>query len=71
MLMYLLIGVGALFAAVVVIYIILQKNNQEAKYIRQLQEGTKTSAFSSEILYQKLYVFYLKTPFIKRYLFKL
>ena len=67
MLMYLLIGVGALFAVIVLVYIILQKNNKEAKYIRQLQEGTKTSAFSSEILYQKLYVFYLKTPFIKRY----
>ena len=71
MLMYLLIGVGALFAIIVLVYIILQKNNKEAKYIRQLQEGTKTSAFSSEILYQKLYVFYLKTPFIKRYLLKL
>ena len=71
MLMYLLIGVGALFAVIVVAFIILQKNNKEAKYIRQLQEGTKTSTFSSEIIYQKLYVFYLKTPFIKRYLLKL
>ena len=71
MLMYLLIGAGALFAVIVVAYIILQKNNKEAKYIKQLQQGTKTSAFSSEIIYQKLYVFYLKTPFIKRYLLKL
>ena len=71
MLMYLLIGIGALFAIIVVVYIILQKNNKEAKYIKQLQQGTKTSAFSSEIIYQKLYVFYLKTPFIKRYLLKL
>ena len=71
MLMYLMIGIGALFAIIVLAYIILQKNNKEAKYIRQLQEGTKTSAFSSEIIYQKLYVFYLKTPFIKRYLLKL
>ena len=71
MLMYLMIGVGILFAIIVVAYFILQKNNKEAKYIKQLQQGTKTSAFSSEILYQKLYVFYLKTPFIKRYLLKL
>lgn len=71
MLMYLLIGAGVLFAIIVIAYIILQKNNKEAKYIKQLQQGTKTSAFSSEILYQKLYVFYLKTPFIKRYLLKL
>ena len=71
MLIYLMAGVGALFAIIVVVYIILQKNDKEAKYIRQLQEGTKTSKFSSEILYQKLYVFYLKTPFIKRYLLKI
>jgi len=71
MLIYLMAGVGVLFAIIVVVYIILQKNNKEAKYIRQLQEGTKTSRFSSEILYQKLYVFYLKTPFLKRYLLKI
>ena len=70
-LMYLMGGVGILFVAIVVAYIILQKNNKESKYIRQLQEGTKTSTFSSEIIYQKLYVFYLKTPFLKRYLLKL
>ena len=71
MLMYLMMGAGALFAVIVVAFIILQKNNKEAKYIRQLQQGTKTSALSGEILYQKLYMFYLKTPFIKRYLLKL
>ena len=71
MLMYMLMGVGALFAVIVVAFIVLQKNNKEAKYIRELQQGTKTSTFSTEILYQKLYVFYLKTPFIKRYLWKL
>ena len=68
---YILIGAGALLMMVIVAYIIMQRKNQDAKYIRQLQQGTKTSKFSSEILYQKLYVFYLKTPFIKRYLFKL
>lgn len=71
MLMYLAIGVGALLGVIIIAYIILQKNNKEAKYIRQLQQGTKTSAFSSEVIYQKLYIFYLKTPFIKRYLLKL
>lgn len=71
MIMYILIGVGVLFAAIVVAFIILQKNNKERKYIEQLQQGTKTSKFSSEIIYQKLYMFYLKTPFIKRYLLKL
>ena len=71
MLMYVLIGAGALLGIIVVAFLILQKNNKENKYIKQLQQGTKTSTFSSEILYQKLYVFYLRTPFIKRYLLKL
>ena len=43
----------------------------EKKYINSLQQGTKKSKFSSEIMYQKLYLFYLKTPFIKRYILKL
>ena len=69
-LMYVVIGASVLFLAIVLAFIILQKNNKEAKYIRKLQEGTKTSTFSTEVLYQKLYVFYLRTPFLKRYLLK-
>ena len=69
--MYILIGAGVLLAGIVIAFLILQRKNQDAKYIRQLQEGTKTSKFSTEIIYQKLYVFYLRTPFIKRYLLKL
>lgn len=70
MLIYLIAGVGILFFAIIVAYIIMQKNNKEKKYIQQLTGGTKTSSFSTEIMYQKLYVFYLKAPFIKRYLMK-
>ena len=36
-----------------------------------MQQGTRTSKFSAEIMYQKLYLFYLKTPFLKRYILKL
>ena len=71
MLMYLMIGCGVILFAIIVAFIVMQKNNKERKYIEQLREGTKTSTFSTEILYQKLYVFYLKTPFLKRYLLKL
>jgi len=70
-LMYVLIGAGVLLGIIAVAFLILQKNNKENKYIRELQEGTKASNFSSEIMYQKLYIFYLRTPFIKRYLLKL
>lgn len=71
MLMYMLIGVGILFAIIVIAFLVINKNNKEKKYIMQLQAGTKTSKFSSEVTYQKLYMFYLKTPFLKRYILKL
>lgn len=71
MLKYLIYGVVGLLAVIIVIYLILQRNNKEKQYINSLQQGTKKSKFSSEIMYQKLYLFYLKTPFIKRYILKL
>ena len=73
MMLYMMIGVGVLFAVVVVVYLVLRKkqNTSEYKELRQLRQGTKENSFSSELLYQKLYNFYIKTPFIKRYLFKI
>ena len=73
MFMYLLIGVGVLFAVIVAAYLIISKkmNNSEAKQIQRLREGTQEKTHSSEVLYQKLYVRYLKIPFLKRYLLKL
>ncbi|MFR5190115.1 MAG: hypothetical protein ACLTEH_02495 [Clostridia bacterium] len=71
MLMYLMMGCGILLVAIMVGYLFLRRNNKERKYIEQLQQGTKTSSFSTEVIFQKLYVIYLKTPFIKRYLLKL
>ena len=73
MIKYLLFGVAGLFAIIVVAYLIIRKklNKSDYKQIKQLREGTKESSFSTEVLYQKLYVIYLRTPFIKRYLFKL
>lgn len=71
MMKYLLYGVAGLFVVIIIAYIMLQKNNKEKKYINSLQQGTKKSKFSTEVIYQKLYLFYLKTPFIKRYILKL
>ena len=73
MLLYLVVGSGALFLFIVIAYLIIKNRNQnsEIAQIRKLQQGTKEKSFSLEILYQKLYVFYLKTPFLKRYLLKL
>lgn len=72
-LIYLLIGVGALFAIIVIAYMILRKKMQSSgiREIQQLRAGTEEKKFNSEILYQKLYVKYRKIPFIKRYLLKI
>ena len=54
MLTYLMIGVGVLFALIVIAFFILKKRDKDTKYIQQLQQGTKTSKFSSEIIYKKI-----------------
>ena len=56
MLKYLIYGVVGLLSVIIIIYLILQKNNKEKRYINSLQQGTKKSKFSSEIMYQKLYL---------------
>lgn len=71
MIKYLLYGVGGLLLVILLVYMMLKKNNKERKYINSLQKGTKKSIFSTEVMYQKLYLFYLKTPFFKRYILKL
>ena len=73
MLKYVMIGTGILFAVIIVIYLILVKKIGKSEYrqMKKLQEGTKAETFSMDILYQRLYLFYIRTPFIKRYLYKL
>ena len=70
---YIMIGAGVLFAIIIIAYIILNKKmgKSEYKQIKKLREGTKADTFSMEILYQKLYLTYIRTPFIKRYIYKL
>ncbi|MBQ2938366.1 MAG: hypothetical protein IJE05_05795 [Clostridia bacterium] len=67
---------GFSVAAIVLIgiaYYMLSRRMQKSEYrkIQKLQQGTKSSAFSSEVMYQKLYLTYIKIPFIKRYILKL
>ena len=73
MLKYIMIGTGVIFAIVIVIYLILMKKMGKSEYrqMKKLQEGTKADTFSMDILYQRLYLYYMKTPLIKRYLYKL
>ena len=72
-LMYVMYGVIALFAIIVVAYLILRKKMGKSEYqkIRKLRQGTESSKFSTEILYQKLYITYSKIPYIKTYINKL
>lgn len=71
--MYLMAGAGGLLLVIAIAYVFIKKalDKGERKYIKELRKGTKASKFSSEILYQKLYIIYMKIPGIKRYLLKL
>lgn len=73
LMVYLLAGVGGLFVIIVIAYIILSKKmkSSDTMQIKQLRKGTQESKFSLEILYQKLYVIYIKLAFLKRYVFKI
>ena len=70
---YIMIGAVALFVLVIIIYFILRKQMGKSEYRQmiKLQEGTKADNFSSDIFYQKLYIKLIRTPFVKRYLFKI
>ena len=73
--LYLIVGVGAVFFGIVVAYFIVMKKMQgkETKYVAQLVEGTKAGSdlFNMEIFYQKFYVLAMKIPFVRRYTLKL
>lgn len=71
---YMILGIiGGIFIVLILAYYILAKKMQKSEYrkIQKLQQGTKTKSFSSEVLNQKLYLIYIKIPFIKRYILKL
>ena len=72
--LYFIIGAAiAILVVIVIVFLILKRrmNSSEYKRIQRLQKGTKENKFSLEVLYQKLYLSYIKIPFIKRYLMKL
>ena len=70
---YMIIAVGAIFAVIIIAYFILSKKMQKSDYqqIKKLRQGTKSSNFSLEVLFQKLYISYSKIPFLKAYILKL
>ena len=70
---YFVIIILALFAIIVFAYMQLRKKmmGKNTRYVAQLVEGTKSSAFSMEIFYQKFYIQIVRIPFLKRYALKL
>jgi uncharacterized membrane protein len=66
-------GSAVTLVIIVLIYFILSKKMQGSEYrkIQKLQQGTKQKSFSTEVLFQKLYLTYIKIPFIKRYALKI
>lgn len=72
-LIYIIIGTIIALFGIIIAYVLINRalNKGDRKYVRELRQGTKSSKFSSEILYQKLYVIYVKIPGVKRYLAKL
>ena len=73
MLKYMICGIVGLIVVIGLAYYILMKKMGKSEYrqMKKLQEGTKAETFSMDIFFQKLYMIYIKTPLIKRYLFKL
>ena len=65
-------GSAGAFVLILIAYVMLSKKMQKSEYkkIQELQQGTKENKFSAEILFQKLYLTYIKIPFIKRYVLK-
>lgn len=64
---------GGLFAVIAVAYFFIMKKSRtkEMKQLQQLRQGTKEKTFSADIIYQRLYLIFIKIPFIKRYVYKL
>lgn len=73
MILYIMGGSAVTLVVIVLIYFILSKKMQGSEYrkIQKLQQGTKQKNFSTEVLFQKLYLTYIKIPFIKRYALKI
>ena len=71
---YMIMGISiALMVVMGIAYYIISKKMQKSEYkkIQRLQKGTKSNLFSAEVIYQKLYLTYIKIPFIKRYALKI
>lgn len=65
--------IAVFFMGIIIAYLIIRKKLQSEDVIKinNLRKGTAQRDFSWEVFYQKLYLRYLKIPFVKTYLFKI
>lgn len=70
--LYIMGGAAGFLVIIIALYFIISKKMQKSEYkkIQKLQQGTKAKTFSTEVLFQKLYLTYIRIPFIKRYILK-
>ena len=73
MAMYILGIAGGLFVLVIIAYIIIKKmsSNSSSAKLRALKQGTESSGYNSDVMYQKIYLMLMKTPILRRYTTKL
>lgn len=72
--LYIIMGIaGGLFVFTLIAYLFMRKmlSKSDIKHIKQLKEGTKEKKYTSDVLYQKLYIYFIRIPFLKRYVTKL
>ena len=72
--LYIIMGITAgLFVFTVIGYLAMRNmlNKSDIKKIKQLREGTKEKKYTSDVIYQKLYIYFIRIPFLKRYVNKL
>ena len=72
--LFLIMGIsGGLFIFTIIAYLIMRQilNKSDIKHIKQLKEGTKEKKYTSDVLYQKIYIYLIRVPFLKRYVNKL
>ena len=71
--LFLIMGIsGGLFVFTIIAYLIMRQilNKSDIKHIKQLKEGTKEKKYTSDVLYQKIYIYLIRVPLLKRYVNK-
>ena len=72
--LYYIMGIsGGLLVFTLIAYFAMKKmlDKSDIKRIKKLREGTKERKYTSDVIYQKLYLYYSSVPFVNRYVKKI